>query len=144
MITGIDLNPTMISFAIRNTKETKNVKFLVGDCSKLDFPNSSFDYVNSFLALHEIPTPLVKEVLKEIRRVLKKTGYLLVFDFKVPEKSTLNLNFVYYALRLIEDESAARFMMINQIKYIETCGFKLIYSKEYHNGFTHACLFRRD
>ncbi|MBK5112409.1 MAG: class I SAM-dependent methyltransferase [Candidatus Heimdallarchaeota archaeon] len=143
-VTGIDLNPAMISFAIKNTKEIPNVNFLVGDCTKMDFPDNSFDFVNSFLALHEIPTQQVKEVLKEIRRVLKDTGSLLVFDFKVPEKSTLDLNFVYYALRLIEDESAARFMMIDQIKYIETFGFKLIYSKEYHNGFTQACLFKTD
>jgi len=143
-VTGIDLNPVMISFAIKNTKKTANVNFRVGDCTKMDFSDKSFDFVNSFLALHEIPTQLVKIVLKEIKRVLKDTGRLLVFDFKLPEKSTLDLNFVYYALRLIEDESAARFMMIDQIKYIENHGFKLIHNKEYHNGFTRAYLFKVD
>ena len=143
-VTGIDLNPAMISFAIKNTKKTANVNFRVGDCTKMDFSDKSFDFVNSFLALHEIPTQLVKIVLKEIKRVLKDTGRLLVFDFKLPEKSTLDLNFVYYALRLIEDESAARFMMIDQIKYIENHGFKLIHNKEYHNGFTRAYLFKVD
>lgn len=143
-VTGIDLNPAMISFAIKNTKKIANVNFRVGDCTKMDFPDQSFDFVNSFLALHEIPTQLVKVVLKEIKRVLKDTGRLLVFDFKLPEKSTLDLNFVYYALRLIEDESAARFMMIDQIKYIENHGFKLIHNKEYHNGFTRAYLFKVD
>jgi len=143
-VTGIDLNPAMISFAIKNTEKISNVNFRVGDCTKMDFPDNSFDFVNSFLALHEIPTQLVKIVLNEIKRVLKDTGHLLVFDFKVPEKSTLNLNFVYYALRLIEDESAVRFMMIDQIKYIENQGFKLLHSKEYHNGFTRAYLFKID
>jgi len=143
-VIGIDLNPAMIGFAKRNARKIQNVNFQVGDCTKINFPDNSFDFVNSFLSLHEIPTPLVKEVLKEVRRVLKDTGFFLVFDFKVPKKSTLDLNFVYYALRLIEDESAAKFMMIDQIKYIEKFGFKLIYSKEYHNGFTRACLFKID
>ncbi len=144
LITGVDLNPAMVGFAKKNARKTSNVIFQVGDCTKLKFPNNSFDFVNSFLALHEIPNPLIKEVLKEVRRVLKDTGYFLFFDFKVPKKSTLDLNFVYYVLRLIEDESAARFMMIDQIKYIQNYGFKLIHAKEYHNGFTRACLFKID
>lgn len=141
-IYGIDLNPKMIFQAKRNSKKIHNIEFRVGDCSNIPFQENTFDIVTSFLALHELPTRFLPKVILEIKRVLKSDGYMLVFDFAVPPKSFANINFVYYAFRIIEDESAARFMMSDQGKFFERNGLKIIKHKKYMNGFINVYLLK--
>ncbi|MHA1212970.1 MAG: class I SAM-dependent methyltransferase [Candidatus Heimdallarchaeota archaeon] len=139
---GLDLNPSMIQFAERRTQKTSNIEFKVGDCSNLPFASNSIDIVTSFLALHELPTELLPKVFSEIRRVLTDDGLFLVFDLAVPSKSSGNINFVYYAFRLFEDETAARFMMIDQGAYYQKYGFKILKHQKYINGFINVYLLK--
>jgi len=142
-INGIDLNPKMISRAMKYTVKNDNLKFKVGDCSNMPFQNNSFDIVTSFLALHELSTNLLPKVISEIKRVLKSNGYLLVFDFAVPAKSFANINFVYYAFRLLEDESAARFMMVDQGEFFKKNGLHVVKHQKYMNGFINVYLLKK-
>ncbi|MBN1329508.1 MAG: class I SAM-dependent methyltransferase [Candidatus Heimdallarchaeota archaeon] len=140
IVYGIDLNPKMIFRAMKYSTKRENIKFKVGDCSNIPFQDNSFEIVTSFLALHELPTNLLPKVILEIKRVLKSSGYLLVFDFAIPAKSFANINFVYYTFRLIEDESAARFMMINHGEFFKQNGLQVVKHQKYMNGFINVYL----
>jgi SAM-dependent methyltransferase len=58
-----------------------NVTVLVGDCSKPDLPNESFDSIGSFTMLHHIPTAeLQRSVLVEAFRLVRPGGVFLGSD----------------------------------------------------------------
>ncbi|NHJ85473.1 MAG: class I SAM-dependent methyltransferase [Asgard group archaeon] len=141
-IHAIDLNPHMIMVAKKRTKNTPNLFFKVGNCAAIPYSDNNFDIVNSFLALHEIPTNLVRNVILEVKRVMKPEGFLVVFDFTIPYRLTPFQKMIYYVLRLIEDESAARFMMVDQKQLLERDNFILLKRKEYLYGLAEACIYK--
>lgn len=72
-VTGIDYYRKAIEFA---GKTYKNIQFTEGDAHKLPFDNQSFDLVTAIETLEHLQNP--RQVLAEIRRVLKPNGKLLV------------------------------------------------------------------
>jgi ubiquinone/menaquinone biosynthesis C-methylase UbiE len=79
---GIDYSQNMVDIANKNLKKTKlsNVKFLLMNSSKLDFPDNCFDIVAD---RHCDFTP------SEVFRVLKKGGYF--FTQQVSEGDQINI-----------------------------------------------------
>ena len=138
---GIDLNPKMLAFAAAKSKNQPNVKYRVGNCAEIPFEENTFDLITATLALHELPTNILKNVFSEIRRVLKPGGRLLILDFVLPNPLPSFLRYFYYAIRIIEDDSAARFMMIDQEKLLEREKFKKIYSKSYYAKLLGSTLY---
>lgn len=73
---GIDNNRTILKIAKKTHPKTR---FLYGDILKLPFPADSFDTVWCIAVLHHIPTKKLQlKALKEIKRVLKKNGILMI------------------------------------------------------------------
>ncbi len=83
---GIDINPKMIKIAEKRKDKlgVKNISFLVGDAARLPFGENSFDFALISLALHEIEENLRDKIISEMKRVVKKDGFLLFIDFKSP------------------------------------------------------------
>lgn len=139
---GIDNNPAMIDFAHKYSKKYSNVHYRVGDCAKIPFKKKTFDVVSAVLALHELPTAILPRVLKEVKRVLKYNGYFYILDFTMPKNPNLRERLIYYSLRLVEDESAARFMLMDQTNLMKKYHFVLLYRKIYLGGFMTASLYQ--
>ena len=79
-ITGLDIGDKLIDFAKTYSKEKNlDIKFVVGDATKLEFEDNSFDIVIfSFNGMQCIPgSDNRKNVLKEVYRVLKPGGYYI-------------------------------------------------------------------
>jgi SAM-dependent methyltransferase len=58
-----------------------NVEVVVGDATKLSYPDGSFDAVGSFTMLHHVPTrELQNNILAEALRVLRPGGVLIASD----------------------------------------------------------------
>ncbi len=73
--TGVDLSKQMVKIAKKRLKEEKSkAKFLVGDATKLEFPDKSFDYVTSMgNTVGSIPGARSRlKALKEIIRIARK------------------------------------------------------------------------
>jgi len=58
-----------------------NVEVVIGDATKLSYPDESFDSVGSFTMLHHVPTmALQNKILVEALRVLRPGGVLIASD----------------------------------------------------------------
>lgn len=79
-ITGIDISKDKIVAANRilNSLDTKNIRFLEGDITSLDFKDESFDRIICSDVLEHVKNDI--GALKELSRVLKKEGEA-VFTF---------------------------------------------------------------
>lgn len=79
-VIGIDLVPDMVQRAKLNLSKTslKNVDFQESSAENLNFPNESFDFVISNGAINLVPEKA--KAMREIFRVLKSTGKLMIAD----------------------------------------------------------------
>lgn len=81
---------------------------------RLPFRESSFDCVFICLGMHHIPAALRKEVLHEVRRVVKSGGQLVVVDYHLP-KIPLLRQYWQLLVKSSEDEDAYTMMMRDEL-----------------------------
>lgn len=80
---GIDASPPMISYAQR-VRNARNRTFEVGVAETLAQDDESFDVVLSSLVMHHLPGELQPRAIREMYRVLRPGGRLIIADFRPP------------------------------------------------------------
>lgn len=78
---GIDITPQMIKTAANRLKRAglrERVTLTEGDARKMPYPDDKFDAVYIADTLELFDTPDIPKVLREIKRVLKESGRLVV------------------------------------------------------------------
>ncbi len=98
-VLGIDLSEDMIEIAKKKNK-FENLKFEVGDATKLPFKNNSFDAITASFGLHEMPKEIMLKVLEEVKRVLKDNGQFIIIDFY--KDKSLFFKIAYPFIKLFE------------------------------------------
>jgi ubiquinone/menaquinone biosynthesis C-methylase UbiE len=88
-VTGADPSEAAIAYARR--RAAGNMTFTVGAAQDLPLPDSSFDAVTCTLAMHHIPARQRETALREMYRVTRPGGRLLVADFD-PSRRPLPLH----------------------------------------------------
>ncbi len=84
---GIDLSPLMLTEA--RQKLGKTAVLNVGDATQLPYPAQVFDLVIAMLTLHEMNDGMRSGVMKEMIRVCRKNGRLLLVDFHPGPRSAI-------------------------------------------------------
>ena len=85
-VVGIDASPEMIARAARKAARAGDaVEFRVAAVEALPMPSASVDVVLSTLMFHHLPRPAREACVREIRRVLKPGGRVLIVDFGAPD-----------------------------------------------------------
>jgi ubiquinone/menaquinone biosynthesis C-methylase UbiE len=104
--TGIDLTPAMLEQArkIQQDQGLTNVSWQQGDVTALPYPDGHFSIVTSRFVFHHLQEPLV--VLKEMTRVCKPTGRVVVADMAPRAEKAAALN----AEEILRDPSHVRAM----------------------------------
>lgn len=86
-VDGIDASPEMIERAARKAQRRRvPVNFQVAAVEALPFPDRSFDVAFSTLMLHHLPRSLRRACVREIARVLRPGGRILIADFQAPSR----------------------------------------------------------
>lgn len=117
-----DKNPSAIARAETRNESGKKVIFQVADIFKLPFDDQSFDAVVCVELLHHVKD--WKKALREIHRVLKKNGKLLLKEFSIETFTLPGLgNVLQEAVALPSDQM---FDQIELLSYIRKNGFEIV------------------
>jgi MPBQ/MSBQ methyltransferase len=90
-VTGVTISPQQVKRATELTPEDVSAKFVVDDAMALSFPDASFDVVWSIEAGPHMPDKAV--FARELLRVLKPGGILVVADWNQRDDRQIPLNF---------------------------------------------------
>lgn len=105
---GIDISPKSVETARKFYKEVK-----VADVTELiPYPDNSFDYITAIMLFHHIPD-FEKFALKEIRRVLKKDGELIIIDHN---RKNIHIRLMHEGLLKLVPGSYERAIDIEEFK----------------------------
>ena len=77
-LTGIDFSEKMISEARKKYGNQSWIEFILMDAEEMDFRDNTFDTVVTSCVFCSVPDPV--KGLKEIRRVCKKGGTILMLE----------------------------------------------------------------
>lgn len=80
-VAGLDPSSNMINLAQQKAdKAGVEIDFQVGVIEQIDYPDNTFDLVLSSLMMHHLPGELKKDGLKEVYRVLRPDGTLMIVE----------------------------------------------------------------
>lgn len=87
---GLDLTEDMVRVAtdLARDRRAENVSFRQGNAEQLPFQDASFDIVTCRFAAHHFAD--VRQVMREVKRVLKTKGIFLLVDHYAPEDEVLD------------------------------------------------------
>lgn len=122
-VVGIDLSEAMLKVANKKN-EHGHVRFEAADATNLPFENSSFDVTCVSFALHDMPLTVRARALKEMVRVTRPTGLIVIVDYALP-KSKVGRFLVYHFVRLYEREYYSRFIESDLEALLRTMGIEI-------------------
>jgi len=105
-IIGCDFNLNMLSIAERKAKKNKfkDIQFIQGNAADLPFSDSHFDCITIGFGIRNLTfeNPLSISHLKEMHRVLKNNGRLIILESSVPENKFIRFfHYIYLQFILI-------------------------------------------
>jgi ubiquinone/menaquinone biosynthesis C-methylase UbiE len=118
-VAGIDLPPAMIEQAkrLQKEKDLRNIDWRIGDVYDLPFEDNSFSLVLTRYSLHHMINP--KAVIKEMSRVCKPEGRILIVDVTPPEDKKKAYN---HAEKLRDPSHTEALTLIELQDMVETIG----------------------
>jgi ubiquinone/menaquinone biosynthesis C-methylase UbiE len=86
-ITGIDLSPYFLSVAnYRAQQQGREIEWVHAAGEATGLADSSCDLVSMFLICHELPQSAMRQIFREVRRILKPNGHIAIMDMN-PQSS---------------------------------------------------------
>ena len=107
-VIGIDLSEAMLKVANKKNKYA-NVKFEVADATHLPFEDNSFDVSCVSFGLHDMPLFIREKALREMVRVTKPKGMIVIVDYALP-KNKIGGFLIYHFVNLYEGKYYATFI----------------------------------
>lgn len=85
-VIGMDLSKEMLKQAKKKCNSGLKLGFQEADATDLPFEDNYFDASSISLGLHDMPYEIDLMVLKEMKRVTKNGGKILIIDYNEPRK----------------------------------------------------------
>ncbi len=76
---GLDASPAMLNIAHERLADSTQLD--LGDATRMPYPDGKFDLVTAMLTLHETSPETRSAVMREIKRVSRRDGRILLIDF---------------------------------------------------------------
>lgn len=112
----IGIEPSKSMFLESSKKTNKNLKLINTSAEKLPFKKNYFDAVIIQLVLHEMSEKTRNKTIKEIKRILKKDGKIIILDF-----NKLRFSFYKYLI-LLGEKLAGKEHYKNSMKFLQQGG----------------------
>lgn len=144
-LVGVDFTEEMLDLAERKKQKMcpgSNISFRLSYAEDLPFKSESFDLVVSAFAMRNVIANL-ERVLKEMFRVLKPNGQILILDFSRPQMPMLRLLHLLYLKTVIPIDGKIILGSRWRSNYLEDSILNFFspkdFCKELSNvGFSHA------
>jgi len=107
-VIGVDLSEAMLKVASKKNR-CGNVRFEVADATNLPFEENSFDISCMSFALHDMPLTVREKALKEMVRVTKTKGMIVMVDYALP-KENISRFLIYHFVNLYEGKYYSNFI----------------------------------
>jgi ubiquinone/menaquinone biosynthesis C-methylase UbiE len=120
---GIDVDKKSITKAKIAAKNISNLTFFVKSGNQTGFKPETFDTVLMHFCLHEIPLQIQGQTIKEIHRVLKDKGQLLIVDPTEPPGQVQSLYNAGYEFSFFDHSTVVK----HSIKVISQAISKKLY-----------------
>ncbi|MFH1382223.1 MAG: methyltransferase domain-containing protein [Chloroflexota bacterium] len=121
-VTGIDLSEAMLEIAHRHNKH--GVKFQAADAANLPFAASTFDVSCISFALHDMPLTIRERALREMVRVTRPEGTILIIDYALPQNK-LGRFLIYHLVKLYEGKYYLEFINSDLEGLLSKAGIKM-------------------
>lgn len=95
---GVDIDPKVIPIAKKRTEGVDNIRLYLYDGNCLPALNRSIDTVFSSLVFHHLTSDTKQKALREIYRVLKPGGKLVIGDWGKPQSKWSRYKFLLVQL----------------------------------------------
>lgn len=122
-VTGVDLSDAMLKVA-QSKNRYADLKFQPADATNLPFENASFDVSTISFALHDMPFFIREKTLKEMVRVTKPQGIIMIVDYGLP-KHWLGAFLVHHLIRLYEAGYYSEFIKSDLEALIQEAGIEI-------------------
>ncbi|PNW53471.1 UNVERIFIED_CONTAM: SAM-dependent methyltransferase [Euhalothece sp. KZN 001] len=128
-VTGLDASPLALK---RAKKRVPKAEYIEGLAEELPFSDSSYDLVQTSVALHEMKPEQLTQILQEVYRVLKPKGTFACIDLHQPH-NPLFVPGLSLFMTLFETETAWQFVETNLPEKLRSIGFQTC-QKTLHAG----------
>lgn len=99
-VIGLDFSEPMLDHARRKAaRQGARVEWLHGDATQLPFEDASFDTVTIAYGLRNLPDP--QSGLRELARVVRPGGRLVVLEFPPPQHGLVGRLFRFYFVNIL-------------------------------------------
>ena len=122
-VVGMDLTEAMLRVARKHNREGL-VKFEAGDATQLGYADDHFDITCVSFALHDMPPAIRAKVLREMVRVTKNDGTLMIVDYGLPSRS-LSRALAFGLISLYERGYYREFIGSNLLTTLEQAGIQV-------------------
>jgi len=122
-VIGIDLSEAMLKVADKKNKYG-NVKFEVADATDLPFEDNRFDVSCVSFGLHDMPLIIREKALREMVRVTKPKGMIVIVDYGLPE-NTFGKFLIYHFVNLYEGKYYSAFIKSDLEAFLEKTGIEI-------------------
>lgn len=99
-VVGIDISEEMLKIAVQKTDKKKlsdRLSFQKESCHHLSFSDQSFDVVTVAFGIRNVEH--LEQSLREIYRVLKKNGTVVILEFAIPKNKFIAWIYTVYFFR---------------------------------------------
>lgn len=141
-VIGIDLSPEMLAQARKKIRSDLKLRFQHEDATNLPFKDNSFDAASISLGLHDMPHEIDIMVLKEMKRVTKRSSSILIVDYNEPRKHWV-AKFSHQFIRLYETPMYEPFINRGLENLLKEVGLK-IYNKTDFLGIIQINLIKNE
>ncbi len=144
-IVGVDFSNEMVELGrakIRNSPHAQRITMEVAPCEAIPFPEESFDSVTIAFGIRNVVDRL--QGLKEMQRVLKPGGRVVILEFSTPTSPFFRMIYLFYFLKvlpaiggLFSKQSAYKYLPDSVLEFPSREEFKNLMAKAGFKNLAH-------